>query len=296
MAPMVRECRLFLLPQELQDEIFDLAFFNGSGAIYIDAWRWSHREKDRRAADHTYLAEPFPEPKVRQLLVSKRFFLAAARALIENQSFDARLVSLNWRQEIDVDLLRTGIIPAFVRDLRCKLRDILYVSDDLPNLERLELDIDYCDFGFLGPEKIVHLDELDEDDFAKVLRQNEWQRVYRLCNRVQVLEVKPRDYPTNGGKELCDRNVLKLIRYIHEMRQKEGRQGKTRSTGRYAPGFMMPLYPGSKVRCGRNVGLWVERALRWKQEFKMTVVLAVWLALLLALVLWKRNDGMCLLL
>ena len=298
MAPLARKCRLFLLPQELQDEIFDLAFFNESGAMYIDAWKWRQREIERRAADHAYLANPFPEPKVTQILVSKRFFLAAARALIQNQSFHAHLVPHDWRQIIDVDLLRTGIIPAFMRNLKCKLRDIIRVSDDLPNLKRLELNIEYYDFCNLGPEKIVYLDELDESDFAKILRPNEWQRVYRLCNRVQVLEVKSRCYPcttTNEGKDLCERNVLKLIRYIHEMRQKEGRQGKTRSTRSYVPGFMMPLYPGSKVRCGRNVGLWVERALKWKQEFRVLVVLALWLSLLLALVWWRRSERMCLL-
>ncbi|RMZ29974.1 hypothetical protein D0859_05918 [Hortaea werneckii] len=274
MASLIQKCRLFLLPQELQDEIFDLAFFNEKGAMYIDVWYWNHRERDRRAADRTYPAEPFPEPKVMQLFVNKRFFV------------------------IDVDLLRSGIIPAFVRDLRCKLRDIIHVSGDLPNLKRLVLTIEYYDFAVLGPAKMVCLDELDDGDFAKILRHNEWQRVYRLCNRVPVLEVKPGCYSyatMNGGKDLWDRNALKLIRYIHEMRQKEERQGKISSTRSYVPGFMVPLYPGSKVRCGRNVGLWVEKALEWKQEFRMMVVLAVWLTLLLALVLWRRSDGMCLL-
>lgn len=73
-APLAQKCRLLLLPQVLQDEIFDLAFFNESTAIYINAWTWRQRETERRAKDHTYLAEPFPGPKVMQLLVSKRFF------------------------------------------------------------------------------------------------------------------------------------------------------------------------------------------------------------------------------
>lgn len=264
--------------------------------MYVDASIWRRREKERRIRDHTYLAQPFPEPKITQLLISKRFFLAAAHALIQNQPLDAHVLPLQWQQEIDVGLLRTGIIPAFVLNLKCNLRDIIYVSDDLPNLKRLELNIDHCDFSILAP-KIVYLDEMDEDDFVKILRRNEWQRVYRLCNGVQVLKVKPRWCPTNGGKDLCDRNVLKLIGYVHEMRQKEERQGNTSSTpaGSYVPGFMMPLYPGSKVRCGRNVGLWVERALKWKQEFRVMVVLALWLALLLALVWWRRSERMCLL-
>ncbi|RMZ32229.1 hypothetical protein D0859_03649 [Hortaea werneckii] len=151
---------------ELQDEIFDLAFFNESRAGYMDVWEWRSRERERRTADHAHRVQPFPEPKVTQLLVSKRFFLAASRALIQSQSFGEGRWPLANRNGISMDLLRTGIIPAFVRDLRCTLWDIKYLPDDLPNLKKLLLDIEDREFCTLAPERMVDLDELDEDDFA----------------------------------------------------------------------------------------------------------------------------------
>ncbi|RMY66489.1 hypothetical protein D0864_11827 [Hortaea werneckii] len=251
MAPLIQKCRLFLLPQELQDEIFDLAFFNESRAGYMDIWEWRSRERERRTADHAHRVQPFPEPKVTQLLVSKRFFLAAARALIQSQSFGERRWPLAKRNGIAMDLLRTGIIPAFVRDLRCKLWDIRYVPDDLPNLKKLLLDVEDSDFSTLAPERMVCLDELDENDFAGLLTKKDWEKLLRLCKRVQVLEVKAWWYPTRAQEpaeeDMWKRNVSRFSRYIHEVQQMKEKQLDTSSTRSYAPGFMAPLYPGSKV-------------------------------------------------
>lgn len=265
----------------------------------MDVWEWRSRERERRTADHAHRVQPFPEPKVTQLLVSKRFFLAASRALIQSQSFGEGRWPLANRNGISMDLLRTGIIPAFVRDLRCTLWDIKYLPDDLPNLKKLLLDIEDREFCTLAPERMVDLDELDEDDFADLLRKKDWEKLLRLCKRVQVLEVRAWRYPTlaqEPAEDIWKKNVSRFSHYIHEVQQEKEEQGDTSSTRSYVPGFMVPLYPGSKVRCGRNVGLWVDRALKWKQQLRFLVILAVWLILLLAPMLWRKSDGMCLVL
>lgn len=229
MAPSTQACRLFSLPQELQDAIFDLAFANENGAKYMDPEEWRLRERSRRIKNHGHRVEPFPKPKVTQLLVSKRFFIFAARALVQSQSFGPH----SWASEecygTPENILSTGIIPAFVRELECSLEDTRRLPDDLPNLKKLVLNIGELTF-LLMASKTVYFDEFEKEDFAELLRKEDWEKLLRLCNQVHVLEVKDgRRYPRRGQEnpdDMLARNISKLTRYIHEVRQgKENEKG-----------------------------------------------------------------------
>ncbi|KAK5119160.1 hypothetical protein LTR85_007774 [Meristemomyces frigidus] len=82
---------LFSLPEELLDIIFNHAYPDSAGD-YISEKQWDEREsKRKREGKDSYTKLAFPSPKVSEFLVSKRYFLEAARAWVRNQTFDDRL-------------------------------------------------------------------------------------------------------------------------------------------------------------------------------------------------------------
>ncbi|SMR57816.1 unnamed protein product [Zymoseptoria tritici ST99CH_3D1] len=78
---------LFDLPQELVDEIFDLAYPEEE-MNYVNWEQWDSAEMEKKRNDSSYELRPFPQPKVCQFFISKRFLLEASRAWVGNQKFD----------------------------------------------------------------------------------------------------------------------------------------------------------------------------------------------------------------
>ncbi|TKA22465.1 hypothetical protein B0A50_08008 [Salinomyces thailandicus] len=80
--------RLFDLPQELLDSIFDLAYPRQSASNITFRDDWDRDElQQRRDQGSQYQVRPFPTPKVADWMISKRFFLLAARSWMGNQHF-----------------------------------------------------------------------------------------------------------------------------------------------------------------------------------------------------------------
>lgn len=83
--PRVPSLRLLTLPQELQDEIFTLAYPEDTNTNYTIFDRWAERERERRLMIGTDFVPATPlVHKVSEFMVSKRFFAAASRAWISN--------------------------------------------------------------------------------------------------------------------------------------------------------------------------------------------------------------------
>lgn len=78
--------QLFDLPQEIQDMIFDYAYpkVNDLKILYKRTWDFKEKRK-RKERGKGYKIQQFPSLKVDEFLVSKRFYLAAAKAFIGNQ-------------------------------------------------------------------------------------------------------------------------------------------------------------------------------------------------------------------
>jgi hypothetical protein len=76
--------RLFDLPQELQDAIFDLAYTE-PGYINIYKRNWVARDKYTRKTT-SKLEVGFPNHKVNEWMVSKKYFKAAAKAWMDAQT------------------------------------------------------------------------------------------------------------------------------------------------------------------------------------------------------------------
>lgn len=84
-------CRLYNLPQELQDIIFEYAYPQEDDLNIVFKNTWDLDEQhNRKTEGPSYVRKPFPSPKVDEWMVSKGFFKAAAKAWMGAQTFHER--------------------------------------------------------------------------------------------------------------------------------------------------------------------------------------------------------------
>lgn len=162
-----RKVGLLYLPQELEDIIFNLAYPCQPDAIWLDHNDWVKKERSKQRADRTcYTTRAFPRTKVHEFLVSKQYFVAAARAWVGNQKIDTE-------RSPAFDFVPTGmaggIVSAYVVDMRCSLYNFIgtrmvYL---LPRLVALEIVVDYWKFESVKP-RTAWDDELTVQDFNEV--------------------------------------------------------------------------------------------------------------------------------
>lgn len=150
---------LLNLPAELQTVIFDHAYSREPDISLIDASTWRMEQSFRQ---HLQGAEyrRFPACKVSDFLVSKAFFVAAARAYVRSQPV----------KEVNAVPLGEGVLGAFAREV-----DISYHSfgrTRLPALQVARLDVQLIHFMNAEPEgrdlPMVQK-RLARDDFAGTL-------------------------------------------------------------------------------------------------------------------------------
>jgi hypothetical protein len=79
---------LFNLPQEIQDLIFDYAYPAIDDVITLCERRhWENCEKYLHRNEQSYVARPFQHNIINEFMVSKRFFINAARAYVGTQTW-----------------------------------------------------------------------------------------------------------------------------------------------------------------------------------------------------------------
>lgn len=202
---------LLTLPQELQDIIFEFAYPRVS-ADYIHVSDWKSREASRwREARRDYTKKPFPRPLVDDFLVSKAFFVAAAKAWAGNQKFDMRMSFCQGS-----DRRMQGIVPAFARTVEIDRYDFYLVTSGCISLRSLTIPADERMFWCLEDEVLVWEDELSEKHFEQVVEAN-FYRLDRLSENVTMTVtagcLKSIKVETNP---VWERNVAKLEAYLRK--------------------------------------------------------------------------------
>lgn len=242
---------LFDLPQEIQNIIFDLAYPPVEGFKPVIRWHWNIREKGKRKSDgSTYTIQPFPPPKVSQFLVSKRFFLAAAKAFIGNQAF----TDPESPRSLGVFGHRQNIVTRFMTKAKLELRTLRYIGEATPFLPSLRfLTLTMEDDGF-------DLTELEDVKFDSIERRYPWEQeltdkdiravasYYHVERMAGVTEfcLICEDYRyrfdrTKEQKLLVELNVHKLENHIKSIVLKP-----RQSIEKVTPQDGGALYPGSK--------------------------------------------------
>ncbi|KAK4542038.1 hypothetical protein LTR36_007069 [Oleoguttula mirabilis] len=253
---------LFSLPQEILDIIFDYAYPEVPGAVYINrsSWRYGEQTRQRKCRGTTdYEERPFPPEKVLDFLVSKRYFLLAARAFISNQQFDDGLSFADHYGWSGAEPL--GIVADFVTTARLTQDDVGWIHT-LPNLRSLKLEVDYTVFDILEGSLCMWRDVVTAESFARMAPQELFK-----CRGLRVSEAVAEDcdYAETEDEELMwEENVQRFGRYVQSLvtRPKEDldRFSERASACRW-PGWggcggrqlkHLRLYTGSKVCFGTS--------------------------------------------
>ncbi|KAK3613507.1 hypothetical protein LTR56_027841 [Elasticomyces elasticus] len=132
-------CHFFALPVEIQDMIFELAYPMMNAKIIFKC-DWQEEQDDLYKKDRTnYVPAAFPDYKVSEFVVSKKFFVGAARAYIGAQ---------HWTDDTTSTLLadQCGLFHEYARHI--SLPDTYLVGDaaKCPRLASLDVELDAYDF------------------------------------------------------------------------------------------------------------------------------------------------------
>ncbi|KAK4542039.1 hypothetical protein LTR36_007070 [Oleoguttula mirabilis] len=234
----LRTCRLLCLPGELQDIMFDFAYPAEAGVKYVDRKQWETSERNKRRADPAaYTPRDFPAVTVERFLACKAFFVAASRAWVRNQAFNAQhsqaFSNISWGRV-------PGIVGAFVVTLEARL--VMSVHNDLHQCESvrdLQLEVPVDAFEVLEP-KFAWVEELDEDDLDRVLSSTTLSQLRGL----RTLKLTP-GYcswaDTENKVKMWDANV-------HRLEDCARRSAMKARVSSRPLGVDRVLYIGSKVR------------------------------------------------
>ena len=125
------------LPQEIQDIIFDYAYYPPDNFKTIGRVSWElQEESNRKNYGPEYIIRPFPPPKVAEFLVSRCFFLNAGRAFIGQQ------VIMDPSKHYSISQRRYNIILEFVTEAIIDFYALKYLFDSCkvgPNLKKLTI-------------------------------------------------------------------------------------------------------------------------------------------------------------
>lgn len=221
-------CRLFELPQELQDEVFQLAYTQADDRVkVIGEKEWQEQEIERDLNDQDFQPRDF-DHKINDFLVSKRFFVAAARAYVENCPCQRRI----WTA------LGMKIFGAFQTSLSMEwlefdsgfYRDFFSVKD-------FQVSMDPLDFG-CKPPRLAFNTRMQDD---QIMKSSSFELLKQMSG-LRTLELKTTwESPTaNAGTAIWKANLKSLERLVtpFALRPREDT---------LALSSPMPLYPGSDV-------------------------------------------------
>lgn len=124
--------RLYDLPQEIRDGIFDLAYPTiSSDAQLVNKYSWDMEECRNSLEDDSHRPREF-EYKISEFLVSKRFFVDAAQAFAQNQTCTSTVME--------------GILSAYCTSFDIEVLDV-YALSRSPNARHVRIRVGPRDFG-----------------------------------------------------------------------------------------------------------------------------------------------------
>ncbi|KAK0263414.1 hypothetical protein LTS09_002606 [Friedmanniomyces endolithicus] len=184
---------LFSLPQELQDIIFDFAYPRVQ-ADYIHLTEWKTREAFRwRAAHRNYTKKPFPKLLIIEFVVSKVFFIAAAKAWAGNQDF-TKGIDFSHSSKGGMQ----GIVPAFAKTITTDRWRLYLVATAVVNLRSLTLCVDEFEFACIEDEVLAWEDQLGEKHLKQVAKK--FSCALKMLSENVTLTTKANDLLTAGVK------------------------------------------------------------------------------------------------
>lgn len=232
------QCRLLNLPQEIQDIIFDYGYSTIEGVESITKTAWNaNQHTERRIKGPNYEKLPFPSPKVSEFLVSKSYFLAAAKAYIGNQ------ISLfGW--------FNNDLITLFLTRTRINLPMVKRLGR-APNLKHVTVAIFDDDFSVIRPVFASEAEVSDDDCKALVKDYNvtclsglqEFHLETGECSAASFF----RGAEFERREAMWEHNVRRLETYIRPIVTAPKTQEEDDN-----PRKAEALYPGSKVSLMNN--------------------------------------------
>ncbi|KAK6439900.1 hypothetical protein LTR95_003876 [Oleoguttula sp. CCFEE 5521] len=129
--------QLFGLPQELQDIIFEFAYPRDA-TKYRYGTTWRRSEKNKRKEIRGYVPKPFTGHFVDRWMVSKAFFVSAARAWFTSSAFDLtfHFPSRGFHGQ------NFGLFREFVVSLKMEYSNYMRLPASCKSLTKLEIVID----------------------------------------------------------------------------------------------------------------------------------------------------------
>ncbi|KAK5739412.1 hypothetical protein LTR17_005317 [Elasticomyces elasticus] len=233
-------CHFFALPVEIQDMIFELAYPMTNAKIVFKC-DWQEEQDDLYKKDRTnYVPAAFPDYKVSELMVSKKFFVGAARAYMGAQ---------HWTDDTTSALLgdQCGLFYEYARHI--SLPDTFLMGDPAkcPRLASIEVELDAYDFDDMRRGLHMWEDICQDSDFEGLETTTQLLRLSRCPSLKSVKFTAARTcslFANTAVKEqMWQDNVRRYQEYI--FKQLDQHKEPLADTMVQKPGG--PLYMKSRV-------------------------------------------------
>lgn len=232
--------RLYDLPQEIRDSIFDLAYPTISSDVQlVSKHSWDIDECQRSMEDDHFEPRDF-KYKVDEFLVSKRFFVEAAQAFARNQTCPPTVME--------------GILSAYCMKFDIDVSD-LYVFSSSPNARHVRLRVRPRDFGS-NASHLVTRTMLEDAQIANTTIYKDLERLSGLVNlHVEAADLAM-DMSNSNARIATWQANLKIL---EKLLQPTALQAKVfeeyameKAREALAQGAPMRLYPSSEVLSDRS--------------------------------------------
>ncbi|CAK3842542.1 Hypothetical predicted protein [Lecanosticta acicola] len=201
--------KLFGLPQELRDIIFDYAYPRLEGVELIAKSSWDQREHIENMVEATHTIRPFPPFKVNEFLVSKAFFAAAAAAYVGNQAIDPHVAAQSCSSEWGKRSL-TNILYAYGKHLHKASTRVSYL-EKFPKLQSISITI--TPWSFRGNKRII-LGVMDDDSIREMALYKEMTQIRGLQSFEVIGFPLQHGDPRNTAWQANARRLGELARII----------------------------------------------------------------------------------
>ena len=248
----------FNLPQELQDMIFEFAYYRESSTDLLGKKEWYARKFRRRPGKDTdaFVPQPYPGPKVSEFLISKRWFVAAAEAYVRSQKV---FLSRKIQGQSTEPFWTEGIVTAFARDVEADFYScrFLFRMADLRNLCVTPNSAGIADA--ISDENHDHEHEilpfrereLTVAELARTHLARSLQQVRGLAHLTVVCSELDDLVGNDKQSQMWRRNVENLMAMMR-MKNVSPRTWDTSAENEDSCDDFWPLYPGSRVGFGAS--------------------------------------------
>ncbi|OQO07419.1 hypothetical protein B0A48_07116 [Cryoendolithus antarcticus] len=232
--------QLFGLPQELQDIIFEFAYpRHAMNYRYGTAWRWS--EKNKRKGIRGYVPKPFTGHFVDRWLVSKAFFISAARAWFTSDAFDltSHYQSRGFHGQ---DL---GLFREFVVSLKMEYSHYMRLPASCKSLTKLEIVIgrEWESVPLDSKTRFAWHELFTDRDLARCLAQSTLPSLRGL----ETFDIKVRQGGSRYAKTAEEKSLLEANTHALETYLRRTALPPRKTAFTTSPVLPAPLYTGSRV-------------------------------------------------